>query len=324
MTSSEKYQSHVFYGMIGMSDSMLSLFKRIEKYAPTDAPVVITGETGTGKELIARNIYQESDRSNKQFISVNCASIPENLFESEFFGYKKGAFTGAYKEKPGYFEMANYGILHLDEIGEMPIEFQAKLLRVLEQGSFIKLGGTKEIHVNVRIIASTNKNLKEEVDNKRFREDLYFRIAVFTIYVPPLRERKEDIPIIADHIWKNLNLKMGQKINSPLFSLEELKNYVWKGNIRELRNHLEKKLIYLSMGQDYQPEVISNKEFNRSEKEITPIDEYICNYVVDVFKYYNYNKTQTAKALGMSLSTLKRKLKIWGIRVTKGMVSSSE
>jgi DNA-binding NtrC family response regulator len=309
------------YQIIGQSPEMVKIRKMIGLVGQSDSPVLIEGETGTGKELIARNIHLESNRSDKQFISVNCASIPENLFESEFFGYEKGAFTGAYKEKPGFFEMANFGILHLDEVGEMPIEFQAKLLRVLEEGSYIKLGGTKEINVDVRILASTNKDLKTELENKRFREDLYFRIAVFNIVVPPLRNRIEDIPLIAEHLWNELLLKMGRKKISPPAGFENLNKFPWKGNVRELRNHLEKKLIYQSFGDEIEPAMAELPSTPIKKNMIIPLDLYIRDYVLDTLKHFQYNKTQTAEALGLSLSTLKRKLKQWDIVVEKSIKS---
>ena len=327
-----EYYHKSAYKIIGDSPRMQRIKKMILLIAKTQGPVLIEGETGTGKELVARNIHLESDRSSRQFISVNCASIPENLFESEFFGYEKGAFTGAYKEKPGFFEMANYGILHLDEIGEMPLEFQAKLLRVLEEGTYIKLGGTKEIQVDVRIIASTNKNLEAEVAAKRFREDLYFRLAVFTIHLPALRERKEDIPLIAEHLWNELILKMGKKMAPPGFSFEDLKELPWKGNVRELRNYLEKKLIYSDMAEV--EEIPGMEEEFRDQpvkssfspepgimngKAIKPLEDYIRDYVLETLKYCNYNKAQTARVLGLGLSTLKRKLQGWGVVVKKDL-----
>ncbi len=326
------YYQKSAYKIIGNSPEMQKMKKMIRLISKTPSPVIIEGETGTGKELVARNIHLESDRSSRQFISVNCASIPENLFESEFFGYEKGAFTGAYKEKPGFFEMANYGILHLDEIGEMPLEFQAKLLRVLEEGAYIKLGGTKEIQVDVRIVTSTNKNLKEEVAAKRFREDLYFRLAVFTIYLPALRERKQDIPLIAEHLWNELILKMGKKMSPPPFSFEDLKKLPWKGNVRELRNYLEKKLIYSDMPEmedipgmeeEYRDQSPRNSFSHEPDiikrKEIKPLDDYIRDYVIEILKYCNYNKAQTARVLGLGLSTLKRKLQGWGVVVKKNL-----
>ncbi|MEN8221958.1 MAG: sigma-54 dependent transcriptional regulator [Acidobacteriota bacterium] len=302
--------------IIGDSAEIDNIRKMISMAASTNSPVLIQGETGTGKELIARNIHLESDRSRKQFISVNCASIPETLFESEFFGYEKGAFTGATKEKPGLFEIANFGVLHLDEIGEMPVEFQAKLLRVLEGGTFIKLGGVKEISVDVRIIASTNKNLKEEILEKQFREDLYFRIAVFNIYVPPLRERKEDIPIIAEHLWRNLIIRMGKNIQTPNIDFNSLTQREWSGNIRELRNHLENSIIYSG----FDNAIISFPSGSEAKVESNGlkgpllIDDVIKEHLLKVLRDTGYNKTRTAELTGMGLSTLKRKLKQWGWR----------
>lgn len=312
------------YKIIGNNPEMTKIKKMISLVAKSDSPVLIQGETGTGKELIARNIHLESDRRNNQFISVNCPSIPDNLFESEFFGFEKGAFTGAYKGKPGYFEMANYGILHLDEIGDMPEEFQAKLLRVLEEGSYIKLGGTKEIQVDVRIIASTNKRLKDEVAAKRFREDLYFRIAVFNIDLPPLRERIDDIPLIAEYLWNDLTLKMGRKLLTPAFSFEDLKKFPWKGNVRELRNHLEKKLIYLNMGEDYEPESKTFTADKKNDNKLIPLDDYVKAYVLNALEYCGYNKAETARTLDISLSTLKRKLLRWGLQIKKEIGSNGD
>ncbi len=300
--------------IIGDSDEINTVRKMISMAASTNSPALIQGETGTGKELIARNIHLESDRSRKQFISVNCASIPETLFESEFFGYEKGAFTGAIKGKQGLFEIANFGVLHLDEIGEIPVEFQAKLLRVLESGTFIKLGGTKEISVDVRIIASTNKNLKEEISMKRFREDLFFRIAVFNIYVPPLRERKEDIPLIAEYLWRNLIIRMGRSNFTPDIDFNTLKEREWRGNIRELRNHLENSIIYSEFDSpflSYPPGIEQGPEPN-GQAGILLIDDVVKAHVLKILKSTGNNKTKTAEMVGMGLSTLKRKLKKWG------------
>jgi len=302
--------------IIGESPEIVNIRKQISMAASADIPVLIQGETGTGKELIARNIHLESNRSRKQFISVNCASIPETLFESEFFGYEKGAFTGAIKGKQGLFEIANYGILHLDEIGEMPLEFQAKLLRVLESGTFIKLGGVKEMSVDVRIIASTNKNLKEEVSEKRFREDLYFRIAVFNIYVPSLRERREDIPLIAEHLWRNLVIRMGRSNVSPDIDFNSLTGREWRGNIRELRNHLENSIIYSG----FDGTLLS---FPATEEEpaetggtdgLLLVEDVVREHILKVLAGTGYNKTRTAELTGLGLSTLKRKLNQWGWR----------
>ena len=298
--------------IIGDSPEMNNIRKMISMAASTNSPVLIQGETGTGKELIARNIHLESDRSRKQFISVNCASIPETLFESEFFGYEKGAFTGAVKEKQGLFEIANFGVLHLDEIGEMPIEFQAKLLRVLESGTFIKLGGIKEISVDVRIITSTNKNLKNEILEKQFREDLYFRIAVFNIYVPPLRERKEDIPVIAEYLWRNLIMRMGKNIFTPDIDFNSLTKREWRGNIRELRNHLENSIIYSGFDEALLTFSSDREEENEEDRNgLLLIEDVIKEHILKVLKKTGFNKTKTAELTGMGLSTLKRKLNQW-------------
>ncbi|MCK5005286.1 MAG: sigma-54-dependent Fis family transcriptional regulator [Candidatus Aminicenantes bacterium] len=299
--------------IIGDSDEINTVRKMISMAASTNSPALIQGETGTGKELIARNIHLESDRSRKQFISVNCASIPETLFESEFFGYEKGAFTGAISGKPGLFEIANFGVLHLDEIGEMPVEFQAKLLRALESGTFIKLGGTKEINVDVRIIASTNKNLKEEISKKRFREDLYFRIAVFNIFVPPLRERKEDIPLIAEYLWRDLTIRMGRNNFTPDIDFNALKDREWRGNIRELRNHLENSIIYSEFDAPVftYPSGIKDGPEPKEQAAGLLIDDIVKAHIIKILNSTGNNKTKTAEMVGMGLSTLKRKLKKW-------------
>ncbi len=299
--------------IIGESNEINIVRKMISMAASTNSPALIQGETGTGKELIARNIHLESDRSRKQFISVNCASIPETLFESEFFGYEKGAFTGAIKGKQGLFEIANFGVLHLDEIGEMPVEFQAKLLRVIESGTFIKLGGTKEISVDVRIIASTNKNLKEEIVKKNFREDLYFRIAVFNIFVPPLRDRVEDIPLIAEYLWRNLIIRMGRDYFAPDINLDALKGREWRGNVRELRNHLENSLIHSEFDSPILTYTTGLEQDPKPDDPSKPflIDDVIKLHVLNILKSTGNNKTRTAEMVGMGLSTLKRKLKKW-------------
>ncbi len=308
------------YRIVGKSPEIRRIRHVIHHVAPMDTWVLITGETGTGKELIARNIHLDSNRSHQQFISVNCASIPETLFESEFFGYRRGAFTGAVRDKPGYFEMAASGTLHLDEIGEMPLEFQAKLLRVLEEGTFIKLGGGDESRVDVRLIASTNKNLQHEVERGRFRRDLFFRIAVFMIHVPPLRERPEDIPLIAAHLWSGLNQRMGMKETALPVADEDLVNQPWTGNVRELRNFLERQLLYLRMGRPtgFDPVTgLENRTAAEPDARMVTLEEHSRNYVLDVLQRLNYNKAQTARVLGIGLSTLKRWLNQWGVRVER-------
>ncbi len=245
----EILQENQYHEIIGSSTSILQIIEKIKVVAPTDANVMIYGESGTGKELIARAIHQSSHRKQQPLIRVNCAAIPSELFESEFFGHVKGAFTGAVRDRVGRFELADQGTLFLDEIGEIPIELQSKLLRVLQEGTFERVGEEKTRQVDVRIIAATNRNLKEEVKHKRFREDLYFRLNVFPIYAPALRDRKEDIPLLVTHFTKLICDK--RKINYLPFSQKHilgLQQYDWPGNIRELQNVIERALITVKQG----------------------------------------------------------------------------
>lgn len=237
----ENYQSHVYHGMIGASIPMQTLFKRIEKYAPTDAPVVITGETGTGKEMVARALHRLSSRRNNNFVAINCTAIHEDLLESELFGHERGAFTGAVKSHRGRFERADNGTLFLDEIGDMQTATQVKLLRVLEERKFERIGGETLISVDVRIVAATNVSLERSVGAGKFRSDLYHRLAVLRLHVPPLRERGEDIALLVDYFLHVLNRRYGKDIRrlTP-DAVRLLEDYLWPGNIRELRNVLER------------------------------------------------------------------------------------
>jgi two-component system response regulator PilR (NtrC family) len=245
----EKKSSEEFEDFIGESPPIIQLKQMIKKIAPYDINVLILGESGTGKEVVARTIHKLSKRKNKPFVAFNCAALPEDLIESELFGYKKGAFTGATQDKKGLIEEANGGTLFLDEIGEMPITVQAKLLRFLENGTIRPLGSTKEIKVDVRIISATNRDLEEEIRKGRFREDLYYRLATIVLKLPPLRERKEDIPLLVSHILKDLEKKYNKKIKkiSPDF-MNYLYSLEYKGNIRELKNILEKAIIFAEDG----------------------------------------------------------------------------
>jgi len=230
--------------MIGKSAKMQTLFKRVEKLASTRATVLITGESGTGKELAARALHQLSDRHNHAFIAINCAAIPESLAEAEFFGTTKGAFTGANTNKKGKFELADKGTIFLDEIGELDLSIQAKLLRLLQEGTFTPIGGQKEMSADVRVLAATNRNLDEEVKTGQFREDLYFRLNVVPIVMPPLRERKDDIPLLAKHFLKKSSQVHG--LNEPKLSssaLTALQQYYWPGNVRELNNAMERAVL---------------------------------------------------------------------------------
>ncbi|MBR0540079.1 MAG: sigma-54-dependent Fis family transcriptional regulator [Bacteroidales bacterium] len=230
--------------MIGQSAPMMEVKEMIEKVAPTNARVLITGENGTGKELVARQLHELSTRSFGPFIEVNCAAIPSELIESQLFGHEKGSFTSAIKQRKGDFELADGGTLFLDEIGDMSLSAQAKVLRALQENKIVRVGGEKEIPVNVRILAATNKNLKEEIEKGNFREDLYHRLSVIVINVPPLRERKDDIPLLVENFTAYIAQNMGKA--APTYeadALEALKQYQWTGNIRELHNIVERLII---------------------------------------------------------------------------------
>ena len=229
----------LFPAIVGASAPMRNIFTQIVKVAPTDSTVLICGESGTGKELIASSIYEHSKRKGKPFIKINCVAIPEGLLESEFFGHEKGAFTGAIEQKKGKFEIADKGTVFLDEIGDMPLNTQAKLLRVLQEKEFERVGGTRTIKVDVRLIAATNKNLPEMIKYGTFREDLYFRLNVFPINLPALRDRREDIVLLANYFMRSLPVKL-RLSNS---ALQKIIDYSWPGNIRELKNVLEQASI---------------------------------------------------------------------------------
>jgi DNA-binding NtrC family response regulator len=243
-TKKLKRQVSRTYDMIGESEALENIKEMIERVAPTNARVLITGENGTGKELVARWLHEKSNRAHAPFIEVNCAAIPSELIESQLFGHEKGSFTSAIKQRKGDFEQANGGTLFLDEIGDMSLSAQAKVLRALQENKITRVGGEKEIPVDVRIIAATNKNLKEEISKERFREDLYHRLSVILIHVPPLRERKEDIPLLINHFMNRFCEKNGK----PQMEIEEdaitaLQEMPWTGNIRELHNVTERLAI---------------------------------------------------------------------------------
>jgi len=232
------------YDIVGDSPAISEVKETIAKVAPTEARVMITGDNGTGKELVARWIHLQSNRSKKPFIEVNCAAIPSELIESELFGHEKGSFTSAIKQRIGKFEQANGGTIFLDEIGDMSLSAQAKVLRALQENKITRVGGEKDINVNVRVVAATNKDLKEEIQHKKFREDLYHRIAVILIHVPPLKDRTADIPLLVDKFLDDISREYGSKKSSiEDNALETLKTFDWTGNIRELRNVMERLVI---------------------------------------------------------------------------------
>ncbi len=233
-----------FQEIVGASPAMQNVFKAVEMVAETDATVLLLGETGSGKELIAHAVHNRSARQSRPMVKVNCAALPEHLIESELFGHEKGAFTSAVSQKKGRFELADGGTIFLDEIGEMPLEAQTKLLRVLQEKEFERIGGTRTIKVNVRVIAATNRDLDRHVREKTFRSDLFYRLNVFPISVPPLRERREDIPLLARHFVRVFSDRLGKRIRSiHRGAHNRLQNYEWAGNVRELANILERAVI---------------------------------------------------------------------------------
>jgi transcriptional regulator with PAS, ATPase and Fis domain len=255
---------HFFPSIIGESMAMRGLLSLIRKVSPTDSTVLILGESGTGKELVATSLHENSERKANPFIKLNCAAIPAELLESELFGHEKGAFTGANKFKPGKFDMADGGTIFLDEIGDMPFNLQAKILRVLQEKEFYRVGGSRTIRINVRIVASTNKNLEKMVQEGTFREDLFYRLNVFTLHLPPLRERKEDIPLLVDYFLHNIT----QKVDISSVALQMLVTFAWPGNIRELKNTIESAAVLAENGY-IEPAQLPNKitaAFNSSSQ----------------------------------------------------------
>ena len=288
--------------------------------AGTDVPVLLTGETGTGKEVFAQAIHYNSKRAKQSFVAVNCSSFSKELLESEMFGHKAGSFTGALKDKKGLFEEANNGTIFLDEIGEMAFELQAKLLRILETGEYIKIGDTKPTRVNVRIIAATNRNLPEEISKDRFREDLFYRLSVFQVHLPPLRERMGDIRLLAKAFVKNFSVQLSRAIGeiSPEF-LAALEQQPWKGNIRELRNVIERSLIVCEgerLEVEDLPLEIQNVHYEQSDDNASGSFELSAmerRHIARVLEYTKGNKTEAARLLKIGLTTLYRKIEEYKI-----------
>ncbi len=303
--------------ILGKSKNIREAIEAAQKVASTDATVLLTGETGTGKEVFAQSIHNASRRSKNNIIAVNCSAFSKELLESEMFGHKAGAFTGAIKESKGIFEEANNGTVFLDEIGEMPLDLQAKLLRVLETKEFIKVGDTKPVKADVRIIAATNKNLQQQVTEGHFREDLFYRINVFTIPLPALRERKSDIPELANHFLEVFRQKTNTRIESisPDF-MKHLLNHEWKGNIRELKNVIERAVILAKNNQlvieglPLELQVINEKGKELSAFDLASVEKL---HIQRVLNYTRGNKTEAARLLNIGLTTLYRKIEEYHI-----------
>ncbi|KUY31514.1 sigma-54-dependent transcriptional regulator [Elizabethkingia ursingii] len=302
--------------ILGSAESILQAKKLAERVALTDASVLLTGETGTGKEVFAHAIHETGSRNNKNFVAINCSAFSKEILESELFGHKQGAFTGAVRDKKGLVEEANGGTLFLDEIGEMPMDLQAKLLRVLETGEFIKMGETKVSTSNFRLIAATNRNLLEEVKQGNFREDLYFRLNVFEIHLPALRERKEDLKILAknfiDVFSKKMNLLSKVQVSEDYY--KTLKKNNWQGNIRELRNTVERSLILMNNNILDADSLPLYSEQASTEMDSLSIKTLEKEHIQKVLQYTKGNKAEAARLLEIGIATLYRKLEEYQLR----------
>lgn len=308
---------HGFEDIIGDSDALKQVLKQVEVVAPTDSTVLIQGETGTGKELIARAIHRLSGRSERTFVKLNCAAIPTGLLESELFGHERGAFTGAITQKAGRFELADKGTIFLDEVGEIPLELQSKLLRVLQEQEFERLGSTKTVRVNVRLIAATNRDLKTMVEAKQFRGDLYYRLNVFPVTMPPLRDRREDIPTLVRYFTQHYAGRMKKNIQAvPAKTLEILSSYTWPGNVRELENLVERSVI-LTQGTDLQVPLSELQTTNESTvSSMTALEEAERDHILRALqetKWVVGGAAGAAARLGVKRTTLQSKMQKFGI-----------
>ncbi len=309
---------------IGNSEPIRRVQQLIKKVAPTSTPVLILGESGTGKEVVAKEIHRQSTRTHKPFIAINCAALSEGVLESELFGHQKGAFTGAYTQKKGLLEAADGGTLFLDEIAEIPTSLQVKLLRFLQEQEFQRVGGTETISVNVRLIAATNRNLSTEVKEKRFREDLFYRLNVFEVHTPPLRERKEDIPLLVEHFLSSKGLSVSPE------ALEAISNYSWPGNIRQLENALERASVLAENNMirvEDLPSKVTSRDLrdNREEKSEsitsfsvgTPFNQETLvklekEMLLKTLRENNWNQSKTARKLGIKRATLQYRMQKYG------------
>ena len=310
--------------LLGESPPMRRLREEIARVAATDARVLITGENGTGKELVARQIHRRSERSGAPLVEVNCAAIPEDLIESELFGHVRGSFTGASEDRRGKFEEADGATLFLDEVADMSAKTQAKVLRALQEGRFTRVGGTRPIESDARVLSATNKNLSEEIRRGAFREDLYFRLAVVPIEVPPLRERPDDIPLLAEHFLREASGRFGRKPKSlSAAAVGALQAYRWPGNVRELKNLIER-LMILCPSEEVRREDLPAEIRDAIGESIAPNaplrdarDDFERRYILAALRKYRGNVSRTAEALDLERSNLYRKLKTYGIEVER-------
>ncbi len=312
---------HNFEEIISCSDALKKVLQKVEQVASTDASVLILGETGTGKELLARAIHNISDRMDRPLVKVNCAAIPSNLVESELFGHEKGAFTGALARKIGRFELADGGTIFLDEIGDLSLDLQAKLLRVLQEGEFERLGSTQVKKVDVRIIAATHRNLEKAINEGDFREDLYYRLNVFPIVLPPLRERKDDIPLLAKHFVMKYSGKTGKTIDViPQKVIDALVAYHWHGNVRELENIIERAVI-ISRGHQLElGDWLTGNIGPKAESHFSTLEELERNHIIEALESSGWRVSGSrgaAKVLGLKPTTLEARMKKLGIKRLK-------
>jgi two-component system nitrogen regulation response regulator GlnG len=333
-------------GIVGRSEAMQAVFKMIGQVAPSDATVLLTGESGTGKELVARAIYHHSRRSNQPFMAINCAAIPDNLLESELFGHEKGAFTGAVNLRIGKFEQCDHGTIFLDEIGDMPGATQAKILRILQDGELQRVGSNQTIKVDVRLIAATNKNLEARLARKEFREDLYYRLNVVHIYLPPLRERATDVPVLVDYFLQKLQKhEATTRLKIAADALRALERYHWPGNVRELENVVQRAVVMTkgdSITLSDLPEVVVGSESARTktsaEDRLSPNSDDLAGLMENLFRFARkhpkhkilpaveremivfalaetgHNQVQTARLLGITRATLRKRIQKFGIK----------
>ena len=302
--------------IIGQSNALNYIFYKVEQIAPTDTTVLILGETGTGKELVARAIHGLSPRKDRALVKVNCATLPANLIESELFGHEKGAFTGAHARQLGRFEVADGATLFLDEIGELPLELQPKLLRVIQDGEFERLGSSGTIKVDVRVIAATNRNLEEEVRRGQFRNDLWYRLNIFPITMPPLRDRLDDIPLLVDFYVKKISKRIGKSIEIiPTSVMNALQNYHWPGNVRELENVLERAVINSSGPKLHLVDELKKpyKDLTRAQKTLDEVERDYIFQVLEETRWKVSGKNGASEILGLDRSTLRARMRKLGI-----------
>lgn len=310
----EKDLSIDYTGFIFESRAMKEVIDKVERIACSDCPVLITGESGVGKEVVANIIHRNSDRADKPMVALNIASIPKELMEAELFGYEKGSFTGADRGKEGFFELADGSTLFLDEIGEMELTLQAKLLRAIETRRFYRIGGRREIESDVRIITATNRDLKEMVRKEEFREDLYYRLNVVEIHIPPLRERKEDILPLAYHFLEQFNRKYSKRIRGFTRRAESsLLSYPWYGNVRELKNIVERAVLFSDSKEIDSEDISCLFTTHRDKGGFKTIKELEKEYILEVLRQVDFNKKRASEILGIPLRTFYRKLENYGI-----------